>query len=97
MELPKLKKNLSIQETSFVELYLFKCGNIVPLYDIKSIYGLNQIIGYAKFTARKYGEVLYRGECNQIIIFVKKNKDGTDSNDNPDGFRSQKEVRCALR
>ena len=62
MKLARLKHNLSIQDTSFLEMYSFKCGNTVPIYDIKSIYGLNQIIGHAKFTTKEYGEVLYRGE-----------------------------------
>lgn len=35
----------------------------VPVYEVKSIHGLNRIIGYAKYINRDYGEVLYRGEC----------------------------------
>ena len=43
MRLVILKHNLSIQDTSFLEMYSFKCGNTVPIYDIKSIYGLKLV------------------------------------------------------
>ncbi len=57
-----IKNNLSITGTKFFKMHSFDCGNTVPIYDVTSMYGLNQIIGYAKFNNKEYGEVLYRGE-----------------------------------
>ncbi len=57
-----LKSNLSIPGTRFRSFYTFDCGNTVAVYDVTSIYGLNQLIGHTKFNNKEYGEVLYRGE-----------------------------------
>lgn len=57
-----LKSNLSIPGTKFDHLHTFDCGNTVAVYDVTKMYGLNQIIGHAKFNNKEYGEVLYRGE-----------------------------------
>ena len=57
-----LKNNLSISGTKFYKMHTFSCGKSVPIYDVLSMYGLNQIIGHAKFNNKEYGEVLYRGE-----------------------------------
>ena len=57
-----LKDNLSIPGTKFHCMHSFDCGNVVAIYDVTTMFGLNQLIGYAKFINKKYGEVLYRGE-----------------------------------
>lgn len=57
-----LKKALSVSGLKFVEMYSLSCGNTVPVYDVSSMHALNQVIGYAKFINKGYGEVLYRGE-----------------------------------
>lgn len=57
-----LKSTLSVPGIKFSGIHAFDCGNKVPIYEITSIYGLNQIIGYAKFINKGYGEVFYRGE-----------------------------------
>ena len=57
-----LKKTLSAPGLQYVDTYSFTCGNTVPVYDVSSTHALNQIIGYAKFINKEYGEVLYRGE-----------------------------------
>jgi len=43
--------------------FKFKCGHEVPIYEISNVHALNQLIGYAKFINRSYGNVYYRGEC----------------------------------
>lgn len=63
MPIVKLKNNLHIFGTSFVEDYTFVCGNTVPIYDIWNMTSLNQIIGHAKYNNKDYGNVFYRGEC----------------------------------
>lgn len=57
-----LKDNLKISGTSFYKMHEFDCGNSVPVYDVSTMYGLNQLIGHAKFNNKGYGDVLYRGE-----------------------------------
>ena len=59
----KLKKNMSITGTSFVDNYTFRCGNVVPIYDVSTMHGLNQILGHLKFNNREFGDVYYRGQC----------------------------------
>lgn len=54
---------LSVADTKFLFHHRFKSGHSVPVYEALSIHGLNQLLGYAKFINRDYGEVLYRGEC----------------------------------
>lgn len=63
MPITKLKNNLRIFGTSFVEDYTFDCGNTVPVYDVWNMTSLNQIIGHAKYNNKDYGNVYYRGEC----------------------------------
>lgn len=75
-----LKPNLSITGTRFHKMYSFSCGNTVPIYDVLSIYGLNQLIGYAKFNNKEYGEVLYRGENKLhqgLVPSLFRNRNGT--------------------
>lgn len=70
MDLTKIIENKVMQGTSYIETFTFDCGNSVPIYDIHDIFGLNQLIGYAKFINNKYGRIFYRGEChlhNSII------------------------------
>lgn len=57
-----LKKTLSVSGLKYVEMFSFSCGNTVPVYYVSSMHALNQVIGYAKFINKEYGEVLYRGE-----------------------------------
>lgn len=58
-----IKKNLHIAGTSYLKDYTFSCGNTVPIYDISTMAGFNQILGYAKFINKESGQVLYRGQC----------------------------------
>jgi hypothetical protein len=57
-----LSDNLSIAGSHFIGYHKFTIGSEVPLYEIDSLHALNQIIGYAKFINRGYGDVYYRGE-----------------------------------
>ena len=59
-----LKTTLSVQGLSYTDTFTFKCGNSVPVYEVTTMHALNQIIGYAKFINKEYGDVYYRGECN---------------------------------
>lgn len=58
----KLKDTLSVPGLNFCGSHIFDCGNKVPIYEVTTMHGLNQIIGYAKFINKGYGEVFYRGE-----------------------------------
>lgn len=53
---------LRILGTEYQGTFTFACGNVVPLYEAKTMYGLTQLLGNAKFINREYGSVLYRGE-----------------------------------
>ena len=59
----KLNANLSINGTTYVGDYTFSCGNTVPVYEVITVHGLNQLIGHAKFNNQTYGKVYYRGEA----------------------------------
>ncbi|MBD5490114.1 MAG: FRG domain-containing protein [Lachnospiraceae bacterium] len=59
----EIKSNLRIGGTTYIEDYNFSNGKQVPIYEIHTVHGLNQIIGYAKFNNNHYGNVFYRGEC----------------------------------
>ena len=37
-------------------------GRMVPVYEVESFHGLNQLIGYAKYINKDYGDVFYRGQ-----------------------------------
>ena len=52
-----------------VQLFSFLNGSQVPMYDVSTVSGLNQLIGFAKFINRDYGEVYYRG-VNKVFNTV---------------------------
>ncbi len=52
-----------------VQLFPFLNGSQVPMYDVSTVSGLNQLIGFAKFINRDYGEVYYRG-VNKVFNTV---------------------------
>ena len=62
MKATPLKNNLSIPGAQFFRMHSFDCGNNVAIYNVTTMFGLNQLIGHAKFNNKEYGEVLYRGE-----------------------------------
>ena len=57
-----IKPHLRIQNTEYVGNHTFKCGQVVPIYDVLNYHGFNQILGHVKFNNRDYGNVYYRGE-----------------------------------
>lgn len=57
-------QKLRVADTHFVKMFQFKNGHEVPIFDIESMHGLNQIIGHSKFNNRNYGRVYYRGQCD---------------------------------
>ena len=59
----KLSPKSSISGTKYVTDYVFACGNRVPIYDVTTMHGLNQILGHVKFNNREFGDVLYRGQA----------------------------------
>ena len=66
MVLSRLSSTCRIADNEFIEDYVFDNGltkTKVPMYEAKSIHGFNQIIGYAKYLNRDYGNVYSRGEC----------------------------------
>ncbi|MBO8475201.1 MAG: FRG domain-containing protein [Bacteroidetes bacterium] len=70
MPLIPLKNNLRIADTQYAGDYKYSCGNVVPIFDVYSTSGLNQIIGHAKFNNKDIANVYYRGECelhNQLL------------------------------
>ena len=74
-----LNKNLRVNDTIYVGEHTFGCGHKVPVFEVNTIHGLNQLIGHVKFNNRQYGNVYYRGEChlhdnlNPSFIRGKKN------------------------
>lgn len=60
-----LKHDRQIAGTTYIKDFTFNCNKTVPVFEINSIHGLNQIIGYAKFINKEYGNVYYRGQ-NQL-------------------------------
>ena len=53
---------MGIHNTEYVGDHTFKCGQVVPVYDVLNHHGFNQILGHVKFNNREYGNVYYRGE-----------------------------------
>lgn len=45
-------QTLRVADTRFVETFRFKNGHIVPIFDVESMHGLNQIIGHSKYVLR---------------------------------------------
>ena len=56
-----LPSDNSTAGVKFVEHFTFKIGHTVPLYEVSSVAALNQLIGYAKYINKDYGNVYYRG------------------------------------
>ena len=50
----------TIQGTKYIGKWL---GKNVPIFDVYSMHGLNQLIGYIKFINAQEGTILYRGQC----------------------------------
>lgn len=57
-----IKENLSIEDCTYIESWTFENGHKVPIYQVDTVDGLNQIIGHVKFNNRDYGKVFYRGQ-----------------------------------
>ena len=64
MEPVVIKADKKIYGTRYTEIYKFKSGHEVPIYEILNCHGLNQMIGYVKLINKEYGKVFYRGQCN---------------------------------
>ena len=60
----KIKNNQTIQGTKFIKFHEFSNGCEVPIYEVSTVNGLNQIIGYVKYINKDYGTVYYRGEVH---------------------------------
>lgn len=82
-----MSKNVSILDNTFHKEHLFSSGHAVPVFNVSSVQGLNQIIGYGKYINRDYGMVFYRGQCKlhttmQPSIFhnIKSQKARSDAN-----------------
>lgn len=58
-----MKNSLLPYGCKYCEDYNFSCGHTVPIYEVSSVHSLNQLIGYAKFINKSFGDVYYRGEC----------------------------------
>lgn len=66
----RIRENYPISDNQFVGTHEFvnnkdSAGAIIPIpiYEVNSMQGLNQLVGYTKFINRDYGYVCYRGEC----------------------------------
>jgi hypothetical protein len=58
-----IKSNFSGEDCLYIKDWHFDNGHCVPIFEVFSVNGLNQIIGHIKFNNRNYGDVLYRGQC----------------------------------
>lgn len=56
-----IKSNLTVEGASFAGMHRFQTGHEVPVYEVRELSALNQIIGYAKYLNKDYGNVYYRG------------------------------------
>lgn len=63
MPVVTLNNRLRIKDTAFVREFKFNNGHSVPMFEVLSMHGLNQIIGSAKFNNKDAANVYYRGEC----------------------------------
>jgi len=59
-----ISEKMHLTGAKYVEMYTFKCGSTVPIYELTSYHALNQLIGYAKFINKDYGNVYCRGEAH---------------------------------
>ena len=46
---------------ALAQMFRFRNGVEVPMYEVSTISGFNQLIGFSKLVNRDYGEVYYRG------------------------------------
>ena len=58
-----MKGSLNPNGSKFAGIHTFLCGQEVPIYEVSNVHALNQLVGYAKFINKSYGDVYYRGEC----------------------------------
>lgn len=58
----KISDKISFLDCEFYKEHVFSTGSGVPVYNVYSYNGLNQIIGYAKYI-NPDNKILYRGEC----------------------------------
>lgn len=45
-----IQSTISFQDSQFKKIHTFSEGYSVPIFDVFSFNGLNQVIGYAKYT-----------------------------------------------
>lgn len=58
----KIESTVIFQDSLFNRVHTFSKGYKVPIFDVFSFNGLNQVIGYAKYINQDK-KILYRGEC----------------------------------
>ena len=58
----KIESTMIFQDSLFNRVHTFSKGYKVPIFDVFSFNGLNQVIGYAKYINQDK-KILYRGEC----------------------------------
>ena len=58
---PRILSNNNTDGCTFIDNFKFANGHQVPIFAISTTGAFNQLIGYAKFINRHYGEVYYRG------------------------------------
>lgn len=58
-----MASTLSVSGSKYCGNHKFENGHQVPIYEVTTVHALNQLIGYAKFMNRSFGDVYYRGEC----------------------------------
>lgn len=56
-----LTNRSTVDGSRFVQMFQFKDGPSVPLYEVEKMAAFNQLIGHAKFVNAHYGNVYYRG------------------------------------
>ncbi len=56
-----LTQNSRADGCKFVDIFRFRNGHEVPIYEIFTTSALNQLIGHVKFSNSTYGNVFYRG------------------------------------
>ena len=88
---------------NLVKEFQFVNGPKVPMYEVSTISGLNQLIGFAKFINRDYGEVYYRGVnkvFDNVLPSLMRNRKSGEAKDLKKRIKSlytNGQFRCTLK
>lgn len=77
-----LTSNSRVSGSRLLEVFKFKNGREVPLYEVAERSAFNQLIGHAKFANAQYGNVYYRGVnglYDNVLPSIMRNRKSGDT------------------